>query len=420
LRRNCLIVSYYFPPAGGGGVQRWVKFIKYLSKEEWRFTVIAARPDYILPEDKTLLRDIPDQARIIRIAGADPAGRLEKLNKEASYWKRWISAFIHITDSRAQWNSTALSVICNELNHNQYDAIIITIPPYSLAGLAAILTLRRREPVVLDMRDPWSINPYKIYPTCLHRVIDQRREFNMIQNINFLISAYHSVIDYYYLHVPGFRQKKSVVIPNGYDEADLPEKTMEVKTGTNVFKIAFSGTFYSHLNHPGNFLKAMQHLNRASKSIHFYHFGKSAYDLRALAKKYHQNTFFHAMGYLPHSACLQQLMTMDAFLVVLDNRVANADKTIGGKVYEYLALKKPILALVPDKGEAANLIRTTDSGIVCDNSNIKQIVDALQDLVGQRRTFQFKEIEHYKRRHQALQLKRFLEEIVTSDRSLPN
>ena len=164
----------------------------------------------------------------------------------------------------------------------------------------------------------------------------------------------------------------------------------------------------------------MQHLNRASKNIHFYHFGKSAYHLGALAKKYHQTIFFHAMGYLPHGACLEQLMTMDAFLVVLDNRVAHADKTIGGKVYEYLALKKPILALIPDKGEAASLIRSTDSGIVCDNSNVKQVADALRDLVERNRTFQFREIEQYKRRHQALKLKRFLEGIITVPRSIPN
>jgi glycosyltransferase involved in cell wall biosynthesis len=417
LDRNCLVVSYYFPPAGGGGVQRWTKFIKYLSNDNWRFTIITAQPDAILAEDKTLLQEIPEKTRIIRIKNAEPAMRFSQALKTASYWKRWLSAFIYVTDSRVRWNATVLPVICTELDRTRYDTVIITMPPYMLADLAAKLTSCRREPVVLDMRDPWSINPYKIYPTPVHRILDQRRELKTIRRINFLISAYQSIINHYSLRIPEFHEKKSIVIPNGYDEDDLTEKRTAKVSENRAFKIAFSGTFYSHLNHPENFFNALQVLNLESKNIHFYHFGKSVYDLTRLAKRYQQKNFFHAMGYLSHRNCLTHLMAMDAFLLVLDNRVVHADKTIGGKVYEYLALKKPILALVPENGEAAALIRATDSGIVCANSNMKGIISALRDLIAGKRDFRFHDIEQYNRRNQAVRLKIFLEQIIASDNS---
>jgi glycosyltransferase involved in cell wall biosynthesis len=408
-----LIVSYYFPPAGGGGVQRWTKLIKYLSRMDWRFTVISARTDSMLPEDNSLLADIPETTKNIRISNAEPAGRILKQKKETPYWKRWLSAFYHITDSRAKWNLFVLPAILKELDQNHYDAVIITIPPYSLAELAAYLTAHRREPVILDMRDPWSINPYKIYPTPMHRLIDQGRETRAIDKIKYLISAYHSIIDHYSYKIPGFEQKRSVVVTNGYDKNDLPTSFTKIKQGMSVFKIAFSGTFYSHLNHPGNLFKAMQILNREGKNIHFYHIGKSAYDLLPVARKYGQYDFFHSLGYLSHVECLNQLQKMDAFVLILDDRVTHADKTIGGKIYEYLALQKPIAALVPEKGEAAALIRSTDSGIICPYSDVQGIVATLRELAAGKRTFQFSSIDNYSREHQALQLNQFLERILS-------
>ena len=114
--RNCLIISYYFPPAGGGGVQRWTKLIKYLSPLGWNFTVISAETDTMLPEDNSLVKELPGEIKVIRIHSAQPAKSLQKQQRETSYWKRWLSAFFYITDSRIKWNKYAYPVILEELN----------------------------------------------------------------------------------------------------------------------------------------------------------------------------------------------------------------------------------------------------------------------------------------------------------------
>jgi glycosyltransferase involved in cell wall biosynthesis len=410
-----LIVSYYFPPTGGGGVQRWTKFIKYLSRMGWRFTVISADSGTRIPEDTSLLLDIPEDTKLIRIAHAEPAGSIQKQQKETPYWKRWLSAFIYITDSRKKWNSQVFPVIIEELDQDHYDVVIITIPPYSLAELAARLTLGRNEPVILDMRDPWSTNPYKIYPTIMHRLIDRGREVQAIRNVKYLISAYYSVLNYYSRIIPRFEQKKSVVVSNGYDRDDLPDVPEIEETTTKGFNIAFSGTFYSHLNHPQNLFKAIQLLNSQGKDIHFYHIGKSAYDLITVAEKYNISNVVHQTGYLTHAGCLKQLQTMDAFVLILDDRIKNADQTIGGKIYEYMALRKPILALIPNEGEAAALIRDTDSGIICPNSDINGIVESLKELITGKRKYNFKNIDRYNREELANQISVFLEEVMLSD-----
>lgn len=412
--RNCLIISYYFPPAGGGGVQRWTKLIKYLSPLGWNFTVISAETDTMLPEDNSLVKELPGEIKVIRIHSAQPAKSLQKQQRETSYWKRWLSAFFYITDSRIKWNKYAYPVILEELNRANYDVIVVSIPPYTVSSIAADLSETRKEPVVLDMRDPWTINPYKIYPTPLHRHLDQKREVRTISKVNYLVSAYNSITEHYKSIMPGFEKKKSIIISNGYDSDDIPDMHLNKDRLESRFNLGFSGTFYSHLNRPDNLFEAIRRLKNRDENIHFYHIGKSAYDLKAVARKYKIEHFVHATGYLSHENCIVKLQTMDAFVLILDDRIRHAEKTIGGKVYEYLALKKPILALIPEEGEAADFIRFTDSGIVCPYSNINRICEALQLLLSGKKTFYFNHIEQYTRKNLAARLGDFFNEIIHS------
>ncbi len=246
-----LIISYYFPPTGGGGVQRWVKLIKYLQPLGWEFTVISSAFNDDDPKDETLLNDIPAGTEIIRIPTPAPSLR-SKINffKKRGYWQRWISAFINVTDSRESWNNKAKSYIVNEINKNNYDVVILSSPPYSLSILAADLTQILDIPVILDLRDPWTINPYKIHPTWIHRYLDRKREEKSIAAINFIVAAYESTLTDFEIRIPGFKEKKYLLLPNGYDEedfTDLRELNIPLEYDLNI---GFSGSFYSHLNTP--------------------------------------------------------------------------------------------------------------------------------------------------------------------------
>ena len=419
MARHGLIVTYYFPPAGGGGVQRWVKLIKYLSRSGWKFTVIAAPVEETTPRDYTFLDELPKNVEIIRTQPESrPFGWKKWIGSKIShtYAQRWLSAWYYITDSRIRWNSAAVKSIKNQLQKNKFDVVIFSLPPYSLALLAAAFSVAQSVPVCLDLRDPWTINPYKIYPTLLHHWIDERRERASISKIDFFISAYQSIPDHFARTIPQFKPEQCLLLPNGYDEEDftgIPEYTLPVP---GDFHLAFSGSFYSHLNSPDLLFAALKILKEQGTVIHFHHLGTSVYDVSQRAAHYGLQEQFHRWGYQPHRECLKILQAMDAFVLLLDERVKNADKTVGGKLYEYLRLKKPVLAIVPDQGEAAQIIREADSGIVCSGFRIDSVVQAVKELYRRQKIFSFKNIEQYSRQHQAIQLNRFLEEQIAASK----
>lgn len=411
MAKRGLIVTYYFPPAGGGGVQRWVKFVKYLSRLDWNLTIITAAVEKTLIDDPALLDEVPSNVKIIRPANTANINPLKDFffkKLSHNYWQRWLSSLLNITDSRAGWNNTAKSLIDKELLINSYDALIISLPPYSLANLAAYYTKELDIPVFLDMRDPWTKNPYKIYPSGLHRKIDEKREIATISGIKNLICAYQSIADHYQETIKSFAEMTVRVIPNGYDEDDfiaLQGMNFEKK---NVFNIAFSGSFYSHLNRPDQFLKAIRILKEKGNEIQFHHIGESVYDLSALAKTFGVGDNLHLWGYRPHRECLEIMAGMDAFCFFLDPGSRNADMTIGGKVYEYLRFKKPVLAVVPENGEAAHLITSTDSGLVCPVNSAREISEVLLRLISEPGQFSYQNLAACTREHQADLLNDFI------------
>jgi glycosyltransferase involved in cell wall biosynthesis len=419
LARRGLIVSYYFPPTGGGGVQRWLKLIKYLSRLDWCFTVISSSHDTINPQDSTLLEEIPENTRLIPLpeTAAHPVFRsVPSFLRKSGYWQRWVSAFINITDSRMSWNKKAKNYLLHELQNNKYDTVILTSPPYSLALLAAELTDEVNIPVILDLRDPWTINPYKIYPTAWHLKSDRRREEKAIAKIAAIISAYQSTVDDYNNRIPGFKDKPVLVLPNGYDEADFSGLNQSPQKMSEDFNIGFSGSLYSHLNTPGALFAAIAALKKENISVKFHHIGTSVYNLRTLAEKYDITENITEWGYRTHAACLEILQQMDAFCLLLDDHWPNSRYTVGGKFYEYLRLRKPVLAIVPDEGEAAALIRETDCGIVASAADATEVITAIKKLIDKEIPFAWKNLDKFNRENQAEQLVTFLDQQILGRR----
>ena len=123
--RRGLIISYYFPPTGGGGVQRWTKFIKYLSRNGWHFTVITKQDNINSPSDESI--------EILRITDTHKKIAVKTFKSNGSYWQRWLSAFYYIPDSRKSWNKILWKKLTSEIDNSNFDVVICTIPPYSLA-----------------------------------------------------------------------------------------------------------------------------------------------------------------------------------------------------------------------------------------------------------------------------------------------
>lgn len=412
--KSGLVISYYFPPRGGGGVQRWAKFIKYLSNLDWQFTVITKSPSQSEIIDKSLLKDIPEKTKILTTKSPAINKLFALFNSKSNYIFRWLISLFYITDSRKSWIKSAWKLVKKELNSEKYDVIICSIPPYTASDLAVkIKNNYSNIPVILDLRDPWSINPYKIYPTAFHKYLDKKKELKNIKKMDGLISAYQSTLDYYYKTIKETENKFNITISNGYDDDDFINIVARQLKKPEYFNIAFSGSFYSHLNYPHLLFESIAKLKKEGFIIIFHHVGSSVYDVKALSKKYDIEDQIVLWGYRNHNECLEILKSMDAFIFILDSKYTNADKTLGGKVYEYLKFNKPILGLVPKKGEAAELIDKTMSGVICESSNTDKIAVALKNLKSAE--FKYKNIEEYSRKNLAIKLNDYLEKIINKN-----
>ncbi len=416
-----MILTYFFPPLGGGGVQRMTKLVKYGSQLGWQFTVITAdEPLKNLPSDPSLQEDLPETLTIIRLPAdlgiKGKALRLPLLSSKSAKWKRWLSAFRYIPDMRIHWLPRAKQAVLEAFAKQTYDCLLISLPPYSLGLLAADLFRTEHLPVILDLRDPWSGNPYKLHPTPFHARKDAALELEAVGNVPFGVSAYPRLLAFYEQHIPGFNRSNWLAIPNGYDEDDFAS-LLPQKPQTEGFNIAFSGSFYSHINNPLPFFKALALLRTkdysAYKRLHFYHLGKANINIRRLARRLGVEDRVRQTGYLAHRAALEQLSGMDAFIFILDDRDPRSANTIGGKVYEYLRLKKPVLGLAPEQGEAADLIRSTDSGRVLSPRKTEAITHTLREWINQPPSFSFAGIEAYSREAQARAFIRLFERVRT-------
>ncbi len=420
MSKRCLVVSYYFPPVGGGGVQRVTKLIKYLSRLSWKFTVLTSNLEDSsnISQDDTLVNDIPNSIKIIRLSKRLVTQQKFLLGKilatfKASFFIRWISSLIFIPDIHKKWSLHAEKKIYELLKKEKFDLVFITAPPYSLTCLASRLTKLIDIPVVVDLRDPWTTNPYKIYPSSWHLKREKKLEKNSISSIKFGISAYKSLIDLY--EKLGYITDKDNwgYIPNGFDENDF--KIIPRKQKEDFLNIAFSGTFYSHVNNPKVVFKAISKLPlELQKRINFHHIGDSNINLKKVAAKYNLTSQLIEWGYKNHKECLEILSGMDILCFILDSPNPNAQNTIGGKVYEYLRLGKPILALVPENGEAAQLITETSSGKVINPINEKNIVKTLQDWLNDKPVLSRKiALDTFERRNLAQKYATFFEKVCS-------
>ena len=420
MARRCLVVTYYFPPLGGGGVQRIVKLIKYGSRQGWRFTIITAKEKGARNfTDSTLLKDIPAQTKVIYEGANLPGERFGAApgKMKSTYWKRWLSAFLFIPDMRKRWLPAARRAILRELDDNRYDCLLLSSPPFSLAMLAGQLSRQLTLPVILDMRDHWTSYPFKIHPTPYHFARDKQLERQAISEIRLGVSAYQSLLDYYQKYIPQFDATRWTLIPNGYDEedfSDLPETSLD----TSYFNMAFFGTFYSHINHPKWLLSAMARLKAAAPQtaakLRFYHIGFSHVDLNTLAERYGVADQVICLGYLPHKEALSVLRSMDAFSLILDDANPLSRHTIGAKVYEYLRLRKPILALVDQQGEAAELLRRTDSGQILPPHDTSAVAATLRNWIERPPRYSFNYIEDYSRQRLSGRFLQILEKALNA------
>ncbi|HOJ11747.1 MAG TPA: glycosyltransferase family 4 protein [Clostridiales bacterium] len=388
--KKVLMIAYSFPPAGGPGVQRTSKFVKYLRTYGWE-PVILTRDLINMPlKDESLVKDIPDNINIIRTKAWD-------LNNGTGFpglVGKFISRKVLIPDSERLWEIFSRKAAEKFIEEQNIQLIYTTSLPYSSHLMAMYLKKTYPDiPWVADFRDEWINNPYILDNPYnpLRMNIERKMEHKVLQKADYLITNTPVMLKNFIKNNPDIQlEDKFFVIPNGYDWDDFkhivpepdkvrPGSSVEVETKVwaearnDKFTITYTGSFYGRRK-PDIFFDALGQLvkeNEVNKdNIHIKLIGSFKQEqIKELSEIHGLQGIVEVFSYMDHDECIQN-MTQSDCLLLIEGAGPGAEAFYTGKVFEYMVSGRPILAIIPERGAAAQLIRETQTGLISDCTDL--------------------------------------------------
>ncbi len=426
--RKILLVTYYWPPAGGSGVQRWLKFTKFLSRQGHHVEVLTPENPAFNLKDQSLLSDIPPAVKVHKIRIWEPTMLFGKKkqqqitsnklggNKKSiiSRLITWLRGNLLIPDGRVFWKNPASKYALKLFANESFDAIITTGPPHSMHLIGLSVKQRYRSVRwIADFRDTWSqIDFLQEFGTTnwamrRHRQLEQRvlRQADIVTTVNDKTGELLSELT----------ARKIEILHNGYDPDDF--STSESIEKYDRFIISHFGLL-NRFRYPEKLLLALEELCEERSDFKeklVLQLGGVIEDFifERLQSSLHLSTAFENCGYLSHGEVISRYRNSSLLLLLLNNTPLG--KTImTGKIYEYLAADRPILGLGYIDSEPARLIESTGTGrfFGYDNKNglKKYIISVFDGRIELSRNI--KDIEQFSREKNALKLA----EMITSQK----
>ena len=395
--KKVLIITYYWPPSGGSGVQRWLKFVKYLPQFGWEPLVFTPENPSFEVRDDTLLKDIPTEADVIhfpiwepyrifgavsRLFGKQPVGQIDMVAAgRKSLFQQitgWVRGNIFVPDARVFWVKPSVTFLSDLLKSNGITTIITTGPPHSLHLIG--LKLKKRNPSlrwIVDLRDPWS--EWDFLDTLSLSRWARRHHQKLEKEV---LSKADHVITIAPFHVARFEAlggRKVELITNGYDEDDFAD-IHRIKT--EKFTIRHIG-MVDELRDPKPFMQALKALVESSPD--FFNNTKIEFigSVNTTFREYvSQDKVLSAITVfikpLPHDVRLRLYGETDVQLLILAHTTL-APGNLPGKFFEYLASGNFIFGVGPENGDAANILKDTHAGIMIERESQSKIQDILRE-----------------------------------------
>ncbi|MHB8062554.1 MAG: glycosyltransferase family 4 protein [Ruminiclostridium sp.] len=374
--KKVLIIAHQFPPVGGSGVQRTLKFVKYLRSFGYEPIILTRDPSQAALKDETLLADIPCGIKILRTRAYDFAalqGVLKYLGK--------VLGRLLIPDAEVVWQYASRNKALEILKTNNIDVIYTTSTPYSDHLLGMYLKKHfPGVPLVCDFRDEWTNNPYH-RRKWVRAIIERNLEKKVLLAADCLIANTPIMLANFLRDNPETKNK-FYVIPNGYDEADF-EGIKDIKPSNDKFTLTYTGLLYGKRK-PDNFFEALkiaidkERIDITKILIQLIGNFKAA-QLQEKIDSYSLTDIVVALPYMEHRTCLIELLKSDALLLI-EPSGPGAEAFYTGKVFEYMNTGRPILATIPHNGAAAQLIAHTSTGLVSDYNDIEGTAENLTHL----------------------------------------
>jgi len=382
-----LVIAYYFPPMGLSGVQRVLKFTKYMKNFGWEPTVITAGKTGYYAHDISLLKEAEKAGiKIIRTEALDPNSLLAKygtISMPREFVRKLlskISKFFFIPDNKKSWSKKAYKKAKSLLEKETFDLIFVSIPPFSQFETAAKLKNEYNIPLIVDYRDLWFGNHFGYYPTPYHKYKHKKLEYTALKSADKIIAVNRRIKEYLLTTYQFLSFEDFDIIPHGYDPEDF-ENVEPMTFKTKKLRILYSGIFYENIT-PEFMLKAYKKLSEErpdiTENIEFHFVGHFRKENRKLVAKLNltQNVFEH--GYLNHKDVIKYLVSFDVLWVMLGNST-NMGVVSAGKLFEYFGTRKPIIATVPE-GVSETAAKQYEASYITEPDNIEKLKNLLVTL----------------------------------------
>ncbi|WP_163195290.1 glycosyltransferase [Clostridium thermarum] len=443
--KNILIIAYFYPPLGGAGVQRSLKFAKYLSKMGYNVSVLTvdSRVDVM---DKSMEAEASGKIKIYRAEAS--AGILERLIKSGSSkssasvniprgpsrsslvkrLKKYginlakkvvlsIYRLVNIPDEKKGWKKNAVELGCKIIEEQKIDVIYSTSAPYTSHLIGLELKNKYNIPWICDFRDSWVADPFAVYST-LAKYINGKLEKKVVEAADRVIAVSEPIISDFierYVHTD---KSKYSVITNGYDEEDFQAYDMNKKT--EKYTITYNGTLYGNRTAKRIF-KAVDNLisggvlKRDEITLRFV--GNNGRDAKEEIEEFSRQypNVVQCINYLPHRESIKQIEDSTALLLLIEDG-PGSEGIYTGKIFEYIRSGRIIIGAVPD-GVARDLISETNTGFCCYPQNISEIEEAIMKgyMIWKEKLeplkIDFEKVYTYEREELTRQLAKLIEEL---------
>jgi glycosyltransferase involved in cell wall biosynthesis len=393
-----LLIAYHFPPVGGAGVQRSVRFAEQLPAFGWEPVVVTGpgpSGDRWAPTDESLAAQLPDDLEVIRLREQEPPAS-SGTRRRGERWLRIPPAF-------GRWWVEGVVAAAKEAG--PVDAVYASMSPFESGEAAAAVSQLIGRPWVADLRDPWALDEMQVVPTAVHRRLEAGRMRRLLAGADAVVMNTREATAAALAAFPELLRSRVATIPNGYDERDFAAP--EPRRSDGAFRIVHSGYLHTELGRQerrrGGARRLLgggiSHADILTRS-HLYLLD-ALRGLRArrpdLASRLElhlagvvSSADWEAMrdddwvtvhGYLPHEDSIALLRGADLlFLPMHDLPEGRRARIVPGKTYEYLASGRPILAALPD-GDARELLSTRGNARLCRPADVAGMARAVEEAM---------------------------------------
>jgi len=413
--KKVLLLAYYYPPMGGAGVQRTAKFVKYLSSVGYIPSVVSGLGDVGSPctpaVDPTLAEDVNGwKTYQIELSRTDRFKRSLYSNKLCKF----ISNTLFIW-----WFNSARKTLEKAVRREKPDVLYVSVSPFAAARVARNVARKYGLPWVLDMRDPWALDPINYYRTKWNYRMDIREMRNMCSSASAVIMNTPRSLEAVKRFLTELPSDKLFCVTNGWDDDICFAQNLNQKNDSSKLTIVHAGYFLTEYavrvdpnarkqlgegfsrfrdrlcynvgrpdllaRSPYYLYKAIRRLLDAGKiseqDISLIFVGATTDHDIGLTRRYGLEKIVQFTGYVNHIESVRYLLQADVlFLPMHKPENGRFPLIVPGKTYEYLAARKPILALLPP-GDTRDFVQQSGLGFVCDPKNIEQIAQTLMNLL---------------------------------------